>query len=92
MIRRRKPQVGAMHDPIPHIDIEASPSLHLFFHLFRKVGVAQDDDIKPLHEFSVRKGPKGRRYPSGTCGMVSLVTLAAHTDGRCARVRRGPIQ
>jgi hypothetical protein len=48
MLGRSEPQESSMGHPVPDIEIKASLSIDPFLHLLRKMGVAEDDDLKPL--------------------------------------------
>jgi hypothetical protein len=47
-IRRGEPQKRAVNHPVPYIVIKTSPSINPLLHLLRKMGVAEDDHIKPF--------------------------------------------
>jgi hypothetical protein len=80
-VRRRKPQIGMMGDPISHIKIEAPPSFNLLIHPFRKVGMTQDNDLKSFQKFLVRKEPEGLSHPLGVPVVIDLVALAIQSLG-----------
>jgi hypothetical protein len=44
----RETQKGPVNHPISHIVIKTSPSINPFFNLLRKMGVAEEDDLKPF--------------------------------------------
>ena len=78
MIRRRKPQIGPVCHPVSYIQVETFPPFNPFFNLFRKMGMAKENDLKSLQKFLMGKGVKGSRVCSFAIGMIDLVTLAAH--------------
>jgi len=61
MIRGGKTQKGPVNHPIPNIVIETSSPINPLLNLFREMGVAEDDDLKPLQKLPMGKGLEGWR-------------------------------
>ena len=78
MIRRRKPYIGPVCHPVSDIKVEAFPPFNPFFNLFRKMGMAKENDLKSLQKFLMGKGVKRLGPASFAIGMINLVTFAAH--------------
>jgi hypothetical protein len=77
-IRRRKPHIGPVRHPVPDINVEAFPPFDPLFNLFRKMGMAKENDLKSLQKFLMGKGVKRLGAASFPIGMIDLATLAAH--------------
>jgi len=58
-IGRGKAQKGPVKHPIPHIVVETSPPINPLLNPLRKMGVAEDDDLKPFQKFLMGKSPEG---------------------------------
>jgi hypothetical protein len=88
MVRGCKPQIRAMRDPIPHVNVKAFPSSDHLFDPSRRVGMTQDNDLKSLQKFLVCKGLKGREKVLGFTGVIDLAALVAHLQGNPTAPRR----
>jgi hypothetical protein len=85
MLRRSEPQEGTMKQPISHIEIEASSSINPLLDLLGKMGMAENNNLKPFQKFSVGKGLEGGgRGGLMMAVMIFLVTHVAHPLGNPA--------
>jgi hypothetical protein len=63
--------------PIPHIVIKASPPINPLLDLLWKMGVAEDDDLKPLQKLLMGKGLEGWGGSGLRFVMIFLITHVA---------------
>jgi hypothetical protein len=70
-------QEGSVNHPIPHIIIEASPSVDPLFHLLRKMRMAEDDDLKPFQKLLTGKRLESRRGSRLDIVVILLIAQVA---------------
>ena len=80
MIRRGKTQKGPANHPVPNIVIKTSSPINPLLNLFREMGVAEDDDLKPFQKLLMGKGLEGWRR-SVLIIMIFLITHIAQLSG-----------
>jgi hypothetical protein len=73
-IGRDKTQKGPVKHPIPHVVVETSPPINPLLNLLRKMGVAEDDDLKPFQKLLMGKSPEGWGWSRLFFVMILLVT------------------
>jgi hypothetical protein len=62
-----------MNHPISHVVIKTSSSINPFFNLLWKMGVAENNDLKPFQKLLMGKGLEGGRRRGWDIVMVFLI-------------------
>jgi len=84
-IGRGKTQKGPVNHPIPHIVIKTSPPINPLLNLLWKMGVAEDDNLKPFQKLLMGKRSEGRGRSGLPFVMIFLITHIAQLLGNLPR-------
>jgi hypothetical protein len=74
-----------VNHPVPHIVIKTSPPINPLLNLLREMGVAEDDDPKPLQELPMGKISEGRGWSGLLLLMIFLMTQVTQLSGNLSR-------